>query len=140
MRITIRATPSLFQSNGRLQKSSNSVNTVYNQVTPRASPLNLTDVWSFGVVMWETFSSGKTPYAAMNNIEVLDKINEGYRLPLPHECPKKMYELMQRCWKKVPGERPSFKEMYAEFEEGPRDVIEFNVTNEDPEAQLYHTN
>jgi hypothetical protein len=95
--------------------------------------------------MWETFSSGKTPYAAMENVEVLDKINGGYRLPEPHKCPKKTYELMQRCWKKTPSERPTFKDIYGQLDdiyEGPRSVIEFNSSSSTTELQtvLYHTN
>ena len=101
------------------------------------------DVWSFGVVMWETFSAGKTPYAAMNNVEVLDKINEGYRLPIPAQCPKPIYDLMLQCWNKNPNERPSFKALFTtldELYEGPRDsVVVVDIKPSESDKVVYHT-
>ena len=102
------------------------------------------DVWSFGVVMWETFSAGKTPYAAMNNVEVLDRINGGYRLPMPEDCPKAIYELMSKCWSKNPNERPSFKTLFTELDtlyEGPRGSVNIemrNVRPASPNELIYH--
>lgn len=73
------------------------------------------DVWSFGVILYELFSYGKVPYASMSNSEVLEEINKGYRLPKPETCPEVIYEMMLKCWKKDPKERPSFAELSKEF-------------------------
>lgn len=67
-----------------------------------------TDIWSFGVVLWEIYSSGLTPYYGMNDDEVISLVNGGDILPCPKECPKEMYEIMQGCWKLMPTERPRF--------------------------------
>uniref|UniRef100_A0A914CF01 Protein kinase domain-containing protein n=1 Tax=Acrobeloides nanus TaxID=290746 RepID=A0A914CF01_9BILA len=48
------------------------------------------DVWSFGVVIWEIFERGKTPYGTMSVKEIRDFLNEGKRLPKPNSCPEEM--------------------------------------------------
>lgn len=52
------------------------------------------DVWSFGIVMWEIFGFGLEPYVGMSNLEVLDFLTEGHRLEKPKSCPDQMYSLM----------------------------------------------
>jgi tyrosine-protein kinase Fer len=66
-----------------------------------------------GIVMWETFSYGKTPYPALNNSETLEQVNKGYRLPAPDNCPEDIYKMMVSCWQKEPSDRPSFKQLYT---------------------------
>ena len=63
------------------------------------------DVWSFGVVLWELFSFGQVPYAAMSGDDVLQYVVMGHRLGRPALCPEIVYELMLRCWSAI---RPSF--------------------------------
>jgi len=71
------------------------------------------DVWAFGVVMWEIFSYGMIPYAGLSNVEVIEKVTiEGYRLPSPKNCPKEIYQWMLDCWNNEPEKRPSFGELY----------------------------
>ncbi len=73
------------------------------------------DIWSFGVILWEIFSFGNEPYAQMNNKETAEKIvNENYRMPNPNEnlCSNEIYQIMLDCWKKEPNERPNFQEIY----------------------------
>ncbi|XP_076353151.1 inactive tyrosine-protein kinase transmembrane receptor ROR1-like isoform X1 [Tachypleus tridentatus] len=71
------------------------------------------DVWSFGVVLWETFSYGLQPYYGYNNQEVIDMIRSRKLLPCPEDCPPHIYAMMVECWHENPSRRPSFKELYA---------------------------
>ncbi|XP_048108390.1 LOW QUALITY PROTEIN: proto-oncogene tyrosine-protein kinase ROS [Alosa alosa] len=67
------------------------------------------DVWAFGVLLWEVVSLGKQPYPALTNLEVMHHINSGGRLPAPADCPKSLYALMLACWSKTPSDRPNFR-------------------------------
>uniref|UniRef100_UPI00398F6B61 tyrosine-protein kinase SYK isoform X2 n=1 Tax=Pristiophorus japonicus TaxID=55135 RepID=UPI00398F6B61 len=69
---------------------------------------NKSDVWSFGVMMWEAFSYGLKPYKGMKGQEVLQMIELGGRLDAPAQCPAEMYELMRECWTFKANERPGF--------------------------------
>ncbi|XP_028973297.2 tyrosine-protein kinase receptor TYRO3 [Esox lucius] len=68
------------------------------------------DVWSFGVTMWEIVSRGKTPYPGVHNYELLDLLTAGHRLKQP-ESDDKLYEVMLHCWHSDPGQRPGFLEL-----------------------------
>ncbi|XP_026209098.1 tyrosine-protein kinase receptor TYRO3 isoform X2 [Anabas testudineus] len=70
-----------------------------------------TDVWSFGVTMWEIVSRGRTPYPGVHNHELLDLLLSGHRLKPPEDCDQKLYEVMQSCWHQEPNWRPGFKEL-----------------------------
>ncbi|XP_066574881.1 tyrosine-protein kinase receptor TYRO3 isoform X2 [Amia ocellicauda] len=69
------------------------------------------DVWSFGVTMWEIASRGRTPYPGVDNHEVLDLLESGQRLKEPADCDAELYTLMQSCWYREPGRRPDFTEL-----------------------------
>uniref|UniRef100_A0A672QV55 non-specific protein-tyrosine kinase n=1 Tax=Sinocyclocheilus grahami TaxID=75366 RepID=A0A672QV55_SINGR len=72
------------------------------------------DVWSFGVLLWETFSRGVTPYTIphnMNNQQTRDEVERGYRMPAPNNCPGEIYALMCQCWQYDPRKRPSFRKL-----------------------------
>ncbi|XP_042268969.1 tyrosine-protein kinase Fes/Fps isoform X1 [Thunnus maccoyii] len=73
------------------------------------------DVWSFGVLLWETFSMGMTPYASMTNQQTRDEVERGYRMPAPHGCPSEISRLMTSCWQYDPRNRPSFKKLQADL-------------------------
>ena len=75
------------------------------------------DVWSFGVVFHEliTKSYGRPPYPGMTNDEVLAKIGQGYRMPPPPGCPKKLYDMMLNCWREYPKDRPTFATLQREL-------------------------
>ncbi|EMP37293.1 Ephrin type-A receptor 4 [Chelonia mydas] len=66
------------------------------------------DVWSYGIVMWEVMSYGERPYWDMSNQDVIKAIEEGYRLPPPMDCPIALHQLMLDCWQKERGDRPKF--------------------------------
>lgn len=70
-----------------------------------------TDVWSFGVLMWEIVTLGSTPYPGLGAAEVMKKVREGYRLEKPEHCRREMYNIMFYCWDKDPKERPTFSEL-----------------------------
>ncbi|KAI3375894.1 hypothetical protein L3Q82_004153 [Scortum barcoo] len=69
------------------------------------------DVWSFGVTMWEIVSRGRTPYPGVHNHELLDLLLSGHRLKPPEDCDHKLYEVMRSCWDKEPTRRPGFREL-----------------------------
>ncbi|KAM4809831.1 tyrosine-protein kinase SYK [Rhinophrynus dorsalis] len=66
------------------------------------------DVWSFGVLMWEAFSYGQKPYKGMKGGEVLQMIEAGKRMECPIKCPSEIYELMKLCWTYKIDDRPDF--------------------------------
>uniref|UniRef100_A0A8D3D5F0 receptor protein-tyrosine kinase n=1 Tax=Scophthalmus maximus TaxID=52904 RepID=A0A8D3D5F0_SCOMX len=66
------------------------------------------DVWSYGIVMWEVMSYGERPYWDMSNQDVIKAIDEGYRLPPPMDCPVALHQLMLDCWQRERADRPKF--------------------------------
>ncbi|XP_061600949.1 inactive tyrosine-protein kinase 7 isoform X1 [Cololabis saira] len=80
------------------------------------------DVWAFGVLMWEVFSHGEMPYSKLSDDEVLDGLKTGkLKLPVPDGCPTKIYKLMVRCWALGLKERPSFTDIVHALGELPSD-------------------
>uniref|UniRef100_A0A8C9TX50 Tyrosine-protein kinase n=1 Tax=Scleropages formosus TaxID=113540 RepID=A0A8C9TX50_SCLFO len=73
------------------------------------------DVWSFGVVLWETFSRGTTPYTTMTNQQTRDEVERGYRMSAPEGCPPEVYTLMGQCWQYDPKKRPPFHTLRKEL-------------------------
>uniref|UniRef100_A0A8C1UKW0 Tyrosine-protein kinase n=1 Tax=Cyprinus carpio TaxID=7962 RepID=A0A8C1UKW0_CYPCA len=76
------------------------------------------DVWSFGVLLWETFSRGVTPYTiphTLSNQQTRDEVERGYRMPAPNNCPGEIYALMCQCWQYDPRNRPSFRKLKADL-------------------------
>jgi anaplastic lymphoma kinase len=67
-----------------------------------------TDVWSFGVLLWEVMSLGYMPYPGRGNQEVMQLVTSGGRLEAPPGCPGPVYRIMVHCWHTNPEERPSF--------------------------------
>ncbi|XP_032591789.2 platelet-derived growth factor receptor alpha isoform X2 [Drosophila grimshawi] len=74
------------------------------------------DVWSFGIVMWEFFSLSKVPYPGIDpNQELFNKLNDGYRMEKPPYANQELYEIMLECWRKSPESRPLFDELEKRF-------------------------
>ncbi|NWH70456.1 EPHA2 protein, partial [Piaya cayana] len=71
------------------------------------------DVWSYGIVMWEVMSYGERPYWELSNHEVMKAINEGFRLPAPLDCPSAIYQLMLQCWLQERSRRPKFADIVS---------------------------
>ncbi|XP_058807521.1 muscle, skeletal receptor tyrosine protein kinase-like isoform X1 [Phymastichus coffea] len=74
------------------------------------------DVWSFGVVLWEVYSFGKQPYYGHNNDEVMKLILQGIMLIPPEDCPAYVCQLMRDCWKTEPRDRIRFAEIVERLE------------------------
>uniref|UniRef100_A0A8C6WL80 Tyrosine-protein kinase n=1 Tax=Neogobius melanostomus TaxID=47308 RepID=A0A8C6WL80_9GOBI len=74
------------------------------------------DVWAFGVLLWEIATYGMSPYPGIDLSQVYDLLEKGYRMEQPEGCPPKVYELMRACWQWSPLDRPSFAETHQAFE------------------------
>nr|CAH8866782.1 unnamed protein product [Trichobilharzia regenti] len=73
------------------------------------------DVWSFGILLWEIYSYGRIPYPRMMANQVLRHIESGYRMKSPENCPSTIYSLMLRTWQSEPNHRPSFVDILSEL-------------------------
>uniref|UniRef100_A0A8C0IJX5 Tyrosine-protein kinase n=1 Tax=Chelonoidis abingdonii TaxID=106734 RepID=A0A8C0IJX5_CHEAB len=93
------------------------------------------DVWSYGVTMWEAFTYGQKPYKKMKGPEVISFIEQGKRMECPADCPAEMYKLMQQCWTYKWEDRPGFAavetiirsyyySIAAKIEKGPEETEE----------------
>ncbi|KAL8207431.1 UNVERIFIED_CONTAM: hypothetical protein K2H54_056354 [Gekko kuhli] len=69
------------------------------------------DVWSFGVTMWEVFTEGKMPFETNTNYEVVTMISQGHRLFRPKLASKNVYDVMMMCWQENPDRRPTFQDL-----------------------------
>lgn len=67
------------------------------------------DVWAFGVLLWEIMSRGHQPYPGLSNIKAMHYVQHGGRLEKPINCPITLYNLMKKCWHVEPKKRPTFK-------------------------------
>ncbi|KAM8916665.1 tyrosine-protein kinase receptor TYRO3 isoform 2-T2 [Spinachia spinachia] len=74
------------------------------------------DVWAFGVTMWEVLTRGQTPYPGVENSEVYEFLIRGERLKRPSDCRQDIYEVMHSCWSPVPKCRPSFQHLVSQLE------------------------
>lgn len=78
----------------------------YNKFTVKS------DIWSFGILLAEIITKGRTPYPGMSNAEVLEAVSEkNYRMPQMDGCPDALYNIMLECWNKNPDKRPSFESL-----------------------------
>uniref|UniRef100_A0A3P9I6Z0 Receptor tyrosine kinase-like orphan receptor 2 n=1 Tax=Oryzias latipes TaxID=8090 RepID=A0A3P9I6Z0_ORYLA len=71
------------------------------------------DIWSYGVLLWETFSYGLQPYCGYSNLDVIEMVRSHQLLPCPEDCPAWIYALMLECWSEFPVRRPRFKDIHA---------------------------
>lgn len=81
------------------------------------------DVWSYGVLVWEVFSEGKTPFEHLSNSDAVEEISNGLRLFKPKLSSEKVYQFMNSCWQENPEHRPSFCQLMKEI----TDIAEIEV-------------
>ncbi|CAM4706871.1 unnamed protein product [Lepidochelys olivacea] len=74
------------------------------------------DAWSYGIVMWEVMSFGERPYWDMSNQDVINAIEQDYRLPPPAACPTALHQLMLDCWQKERSARPRFAQIVGSLD------------------------
>ena len=75
------------------------------------------DVWSFGIVLWEIITYCRFPYPGMTNAQVKQLIQQGYRMPRPPGCPDKLYSIMLNCWREEPANRHTFETLQWQLED-----------------------
>lgn len=93
---------------------------------------NKSDVWSFGVVLWEIGTLGAQPYKDLPNELIYQSLKRGVRLSRPEVCTDELYSLMQRCWMENPDDRPTFSEISEILDENKRKMyVDFSRINPD---------
>lgn len=70
-----------------------------------------TDVWSYGILLWELMTRGVVPYPDVDNFDLFSYLKEGRRMMRPRYCPEILYEIMLSCWRENPNDRPTFDEL-----------------------------
>ena len=94
------------------------------------------DVWAFGVVLWEIFSHGMQPYYGMAHEEVIYYVRDGHILGCPERCPLELYNLMRLCWSSQPTDRPSFSSIHRILDRMHQQTVSLALTPDDPDPTL----
>ncbi|XP_033101950.1 uncharacterized protein LOC117105051 isoform X2 [Anneissia japonica] len=74
------------------------------------------DVWSYGVLLWEIVTQGDDPYAGKKAKDVLHSLKQGYRMQRPQHCSPELYDVMLQCWDQEPGRRPTFVNIFKQLD------------------------
>ncbi|XP_021232487.1 high affinity nerve growth factor receptor [Numida meleagris] len=74
------------------------------------------DIWSFGVVLWEIFTYGKQPWYQLSNTEAIECITQGRELERPRTCPSEVYDIMQSCWQREPQQRQRIQDIHSRLQ------------------------
>lgn len=77
---------------------------------------NKSDMWSFGILLWEIYSFGRVPYPRIPLADVVKHVEKGYRMEAPESCPAEVYEIMREAWNSEPENRPTFIEVLSRLE------------------------
>lgn len=85
---------------------------IYNKISKES------DVWSYGILLWEIYTLGCTPYPGLSNEEILDRLKSGYRMEKPQLCDAELYEqIILACWREEPKQRPSFIQLALQLDQ-----------------------
>ncbi|KAL0099894.1 hypothetical protein PUN28_019967 [Cardiocondyla obscurior] len=90
------------------------------------------DVWAFGILLWEIATYGMSPYPGVDLTDVYHMLENGYRMECPPGCPPKVYDLMRQCWQWSASDRPTFKEIHHSLE----NMFQESSITEEVEKQL----
>ncbi|RVE56952.1 hypothetical protein OJAV_G00211420 [Oryzias javanicus] len=74
------------------------------------------DVWSYGVLLWEIFTLGGSPYPGIPVEELFKLLKEGHRMDKPANCTHELYMIMRECWHAVPSQRPTFRQLVEDLD------------------------
>lgn len=74
------------------------------------------DVWAFGILLWEIFTLGGSPYPGIPIEKLFDLLKSGYRMQKPQNCPNEIYDIMLNCWDETPSDRKSFTDLRKHFD------------------------
>eukprot|EP00057_Strongylocentrotus_purpuratus_P007785 XP_011662259.1 PREDICTED: proto-oncogene tyrosine-protein kinase receptor Ret-like [Strongylocentrotus purpuratus] len=83
------------------------------------------DVWSFGILLWEIVTMGAIPYPGVTAERLCQLLRDGYRMDRPEECSEELYTIMKQCWSDDPQERPSFEKLGLQFEKMLEETMEY---------------
>ncbi|XP_013381944.1 proto-oncogene tyrosine-protein kinase receptor Ret-like [Lingula anatina] len=83
------------------------------------------DVWSYGIVLWEIVTLGATPYPGIPPERLFNLLKTGYRMSLPSNCSEELYHIMSRCWAEEPTSRPEFKELENIFDKMLQENVDY---------------
>ncbi|XP_068676910.1 fibroblast growth factor receptor 1-like isoform X3 [Montipora foliosa] len=97
------------------------------------------DVWSYGVVLWEIATLGGSPYALMKIKQLLENLKAGYRLEKPDMCTDPVYALMRDCWNQDPDERPSFQRLYKRLDDMLEEQEDYFDFGKKDDSKYYYT-
>ncbi|KAM4727418.1 ephrin type-B receptor 4a [Anableps anableps] len=95
------------------------------------------DVWSYGIVMWEVMSFGERPYWDMSNQDVINAIEQDYRLPPPPDCPSHLHQLMLDCWQKDRSARPRFADLVSALDKLIRNPASLKIVAQEAGGPSY---
>ncbi|XP_026227609.1 ephrin type-B receptor 4a [Anabas testudineus] len=95
------------------------------------------DVWSYGIVMWEVMSFGERPYWDMSNQDVINAIEQDYRLPPPPDCPTHLHQLMLDCWQKDRSARPRFADLVSALDKLIRNPASLKIVAQEGAGPSY---
>lgn len=94
------------------------------------------DVWSFGVVMWEIGELGASPYPDLRADEIMERVQDGYRMASPRKCSDKYDDIMKSCWEAHPVDRPSFSDLLKQLGKVTSSGYDFIAGNEVSSSSL----
>uniref|UniRef100_A0A8C6T8D6 Tyrosine-protein kinase n=1 Tax=Neogobius melanostomus TaxID=47308 RepID=A0A8C6T8D6_9GOBI len=86
------------------------------EVLKKGTSSTKSDVWSYGILLWEIFSYGRQPYPKLTVTEVREMVEAGYRMEAPEDCPAELYSMMRVCWDREPRRRPTFHKLRHKLE------------------------
>ncbi|XP_018568526.1 tyrosine-protein kinase receptor torso isoform X2 [Anoplophora glabripennis] len=95
------------------------------------------DVWSFGILLWEIITLGSTPYPGISTGDLLPLLKSGYRMEKPSNCSNELYTIMCKCWKAAPRERPTFSELRKTLDELLESVSNYLNLNTSESGDIY---